>query len=119
MTREMICIGCPVGCALTVTERGGEPAVSGNECRTGELYAKDEITNPTRSIAASVKITGGDIPLVSIKTSKPIPKDKIFDFMGEIKKASVAAPVSAGGVIIPNVAGTGADAVATRDVKKI
>ncbi|HIZ39180.1 MAG TPA: DUF1667 domain-containing protein, partial [Candidatus Anaerobutyricum stercoris] len=45
-----------------------------------------------------------------------IPKAKIFDILEEIKPVIVKAPVKIGDVIIPNVAGTGVDVVATKNI---
>lgn len=43
--RELICIGCPLGCPLTVTMEGEQITVAGNTCKRGEIYAKKEVTN--------------------------------------------------------------------------
>ena len=38
--RELICIGCPMGCPLTVTLDGGAVVtVQGNTCPRGDAYA--------------------------------------------------------------------------------
>ena len=43
--RHLICIGCPVGCALTVRTRQGEVvSVEGNTCRKGKFYGEKEVT---------------------------------------------------------------------------
>lgn len=114
--QEMICIGCPMGCELTVTGGDGTYAVAGNQCKIGETYGKEEMINPTRNITTSVKISGGDIPMLSVKTSRPVPKAVIMACVNETKKITLAAPVFLGEVVIHNVAGTGADIVATRTV---
>ena len=50
-TRELTCIGCPLGCALTVTMNGKEVVeVKGNTCKKGDIYARKEVTNPTLSL---------------------------------------------------------------------
>ncbi len=82
--RELICIGCPLGCPLTVTMEGTEITVTGNTCKRGEIYAKKEVTNPTRVVTSSVHVEGGVIAMVSVKTKDDIPKDKIFACMEEI-----------------------------------
>ena len=54
-TRELICIGCPLGCPLTVRLDGEQMEISGNTCKRGEDYARKEvqlslihISEPTR-----------------------------------------------------------------------
>lgn len=115
--RELTCIGCPLGCALTVTIDGASITVTGNTCRRGEDYGKKEVTNPTRTVTSSVRVTGGAIPMVSVKTKTDIPKGKIFACMEEIRKASLAAPVKIGDIVIADCAGTGVPVIATKDVK--
>ena len=115
-TRNLTCIGCPMGCALTVTMDGENITVAGNTCPVGEKYAKKEVTNPTRVVTSSVRVNGADSARVSVKTASDIPKNKIFDCMAEIMKIEVNAPVSIGDVIIENCAGTGVSVVATKNV---
>lgn len=53
-TRELTCIGCPLGCALTVTMNGKEVVeVKGNTCKKGDIYARKEVTNPTRIVTTT------------------------------------------------------------------
>ncbi|MCR5093973.1 MAG: DUF1667 domain-containing protein [Lachnospiraceae bacterium] len=118
-TRELTCINCPLGCALTVTIRGQEITVTGNTCPRGEAYGKKEVTDPTRIVTSTVPVEGGDIARLPVKTASDIPKDKIFSVMEEIHAARVKAPVRIGDVVIRNVAGTGADIVAARNVNEI
>ena len=114
--KNLTCIGCPMGCALTVTMDGENITVAGNTCPVGDKYAKKEVTNPTRVVTSSVRVNGADIARVSVKTACDIPKNKIFDCMAEIMKVEVSAPGSIGDVIIENCAGTGVSVVATKNV---
>ncbi|MFH5836321.1 DUF1667 domain-containing protein [Proteiniclasticum sp. C24MP] len=115
--KEMICIVCPKGCRLQVDEKpDGEIIVMGNGCNRGIPYAKKELTNPTRVITSTVKITGGIHKRLPVKTSTDIPKGLNFDVMRELEKIEVVAPIKVGTVLIKNVLGTGADIVATRNM---
>ena len=116
---EIICIGCPIGCDLTISQRSGMFKVLGNQCMTGVTYAREEMTNPTRNIATSVRITGGDMPMLSVKTSTPIPKQKIMAAVRAVHNVNISAPVSIGDVVLANVVGTGVDIVATRNVAAV
>lgn len=116
-TRELTCIGCPLGCALTVTMEGDTvTAVTGNTCPRGDAYARKEVTNPTRIVTSTVRVKGGVFPMANVKTAADIPKDKIFACVEALKDVTVNAPVKIGDVILPNVAGTGVDIVAARNV---
>ena len=119
-TRELTCIGCPMGCMLTVTMENGEVSeVKGNTCPKGDIYARKEVVNPTRIVTSTVKITGGDKERISCKTANDIPKDKIFQVMKDIDAAVVQAPKYIGDVLVKDVAGTGIDVIATRNVEAI
>ena len=114
--RELICIGCPMGCPVTVEMDGREiVSVSGNTCPRCDAYARKEVTNPTRIVTSTVKVEGGLVEMISVKTKEDIPKDKIFDCMRALKGITVKAPVHIGDVILADAAGTGVDVVATRN----
>jgi len=109
-----------MGCLLTVTLDGGEVTeVKGNTCAKGDIYARKEVVNPTRIVTSTVKITGGDKERVSVKTASDIPKSKIFEVMKDIDAATVKAPARIGDVLIKNVAGTGVDVIATRNIEAV
>jgi CxxC motif-containing protein len=118
--RNLTCIGCPMGCQITV-ELDGEQilSVKGNSCGVGDHYARQEVIHPERTVASTVVITGGDKERLSVKTKGNIPKDRIFDCMKEINKVRVKVPVKIGDVIIKDVLGTGVDVVATRNISAV
>lgn len=115
--KTLTCIRCPIGCLLNVKVDDNEVLdVTGNNCKRGEIYARKEVINPVRTVTSTVKVLNGSIAQVACKTSKDIPKDKIFDVMRELKGVIIPAPVGIGDVIIKNVAGTEADIIATREI---
>ena len=117
--KKIICIVCPIGCNIAVKyNEGCFEGFSGYKCKRGVDYAKSELLNPIRMVTSSVLIKGGDWPLVSVRTSKPVPKEKVFLFLDEIKKAVVNAPVNSGQIIIKDVGKTNIDVIATKSVKK-
>ena len=118
--RELTCIGCPLGCQVTVTMENNEVVdVTGFTCPRGEKYAREEVTNPTRVVTSIVRVEGGNLEAVSVKTKDVIPKGKIFETLEEIKPVIVKAPVKIGNVIIPDVAGTGVDIIATKNIAAV
>lgn len=115
--KELICIGCPLGCIVNVElEDGIIKHISGYSCKRGLTYAQKEITSPMRIVTSTIKVYGGDMPLVSVKTKQSIPKNDIFKCMEEIRRTIVKAPITAGDILIQNIAGTGVEVVATKDV---
>lgn len=116
---ELTCIGCPMGCPLTVTMENGEvTSVTGNTCPRGAAYARKEVTAPTRIVTSTVRVTGGTLAMVSCKTRSDIPKGKIFDVVRALKDVEVPAPVTIGQVLAENVAGTGVDIIATKNIAR-
>lgn len=111
--KELTCIVCPRGCHLVIDDNLN---VSGNFCKRGENYAKNEITRPMRNISSTVIIKSNIINRLPVKTSANIPKDKIFEVMKEINKVIVSAPINVGDIVIKNVLDLGVDIVATRTV---
>ena len=106
-TRELTCIGCPLGCAITVTMDGSTvTAVTGNTCPRGDAYARKEVTNPTRIVTSTVRVN----------TASDIPKGRIFDCVNALKDITVNAPLKIGDVVLSDVAGTGVDIIAARNV---
>lgn len=119
-TKSLTCIGCPLGCSVSVEMEQGEiRSVTGNTCKRGEIYARKEVTNPTRIVTSSVRVIGGAMAMVSCKTKEDIPKGKIFDCMKALTDVTVKAPVRIGDVIVADVCGTGVDVVATRNVDAV
>ena len=112
--RELICICCPRGCHLSIDLDSHK--VTGNSCPRGEAYAISEVTHPTRIITSTVVIKNAIHKRLPVKTSEPISKDKIFDVMKELNKIVVSSPVKIGDIIIKNVADTGSDIIATKNM---
>ena len=115
--RNLTCINCPMGCQLTVEMEGTEVlSVTGNTCKRGDIYARKEVTHPTRIVTSTVRVEGGVIPVVSVKTASDVPKECIPAVMEAINKLHITAPVHIGDIVEADIAGTGADLVATKSV---
>ena len=97
----------------------GIKSIKGHQCKKGRLYAKEELFNPTRILTTTIKVDGGVLPVVSVKTDKPIPKDKIFSILAEVMRVTLRAPVKLGEIIIKNVLDTKANIVATKTVERM
>lgn len=114
--KEFNCIGCPRGCLLRVEEENGEFTVSGNSCENGRKFAVSEMTEPKRTICSTVKTVFADVPVLPVRVSADIPKDKIFDVMREINSVTVDKRISGGDAVIENVLGLGVDVISTSNV---
>ena len=115
---EMICIACPVGCHITVIEDQKNYTVEGAACKRGDVYGVKELTNPTRIVTSTVKITGAEMNRIPVRTASDIPKKLIRACMDEINKVCIDAPIKMGDVVIKNVCNTGVDVITSRSMKK-
>ena len=88
--RELTCIGCPMGCQLRATlEDGVVTAVTGNTCPRGDAYARKECVHPERTVTGTVRVLGGPLPVVPVRTQGEVPKEKVL----EVARAHRCRPV--------------------------
>lgn len=116
--KEFSCIGCPRGCLLHVEEENGGLTVTGNSCSRGREFATSEMTAPKRTICSVVKTVFADAPVLPVRVSADIPKEMIFDVMGEINSVTLTERIGRGDVVIKNVLGLGVDVISTSDLLK-
>jgi len=114
--KQLICIVCPKGCHLSVDEEK-DFAVSGNSCKRGETYGKMEIKDPQRIVTSTVAVTGSVYVRCPVKTDKTISKRLMFEAMKTLDRITVPAPIRLGQIIVKNVCNTGANFIATRDIR--
>lgn len=113
----MVCIVCPIGCNLEVEISNNEViSVKGNACKRGEVYAKSECIHPTRVLTTTIKVENGIYPVVSVKSTAPLPKELLFECMNVINNISVKAPISIGDILIKNICETNIDIIATKNL---
>lgn len=113
--KELICIICPRGCRLEVDDNLN---VTGNSCPRGVIYAKNELTHPTRTLTSTVRIISKEEALLPVKSKDPLPKEKIFAAMEIINRTCVKAPIKIGDVIIKDILNLGVDIVASKDIDR-
>ncbi|MCM2266566.1 MAG: DUF1667 domain-containing protein [Elusimicrobiales bacterium] len=119
MKRRMTCIECPQGCSLEVEADGSRfIGVTGYKCRRGGAYARQETEAPLRTLTTSVLTSGLELKMLPVRTSRPIPKARLFEAMAAVKLIVVTSPVKAGAVIAPDFLGLGVDLVACRPLLK-
>ncbi len=109
------CIVCPKGCRLVIESEPGF-AVTGNKCRKGEEFAKEEINNPVRTLQTTVKTVFKGCERLPVKTSAPIPKGLMMDAVKEAKKITVDKRLKMGDIVIKDILGTGISFAASKSV---
>ena len=120
----LTCIICPMGCSMEVeveTDAGGHKkvtAVKDNGCKRGQQYASKELQNPTRTLTTTIKVEGGALPLVPVKTEGEVPKARLLQCMEVVRRASCKAPVKRGDILLYDLLGTGINVIACADVDR-
>ena len=115
--RILTCIGCPMGCTLTATlENGTVTGVTGNTCPRGDRYARKECVAPERTVTGTIRLQGGSLAVLPVRTAGPVPKEKVLEVADALRRLSVSAPVRMGDVLCEDIAGTGVRLIATRTV---
>lgn len=120
INKEIVCIICPNGCRMNVilNEQNNVILVENALCKNGEKYAKNEVECPQRSLTSTVKVINGILPLVSVRSNKPIPKEKLYEAANFLKTLELMAPVEFHQVVVTDILGTGADIITTKQVLK-
>lgn len=116
LEKEIICIVCPNGCKLEVTYED-TITVKNALCPKGVQYARDELMNPVRNLTSTVKVLDGVLPLVSVRSNRPVPKDKLAEIVRFLKTIEIKAPVEFQQIIYKDIFNTGVDIIATRRVE--
>lgn len=122
MNKEQVinCIVCPNSCSLQVKYCNKEVIeVQGASCERGIEYATNEIVNPVRNIITTVKVNGGILPLVSVRSDKPIPKNKLIEAVKFLQGVEVDAPIAFHGIIFKDILGTRVNVIATREIEQL
>lgn len=115
MKKEIICTVCPRGCHIMVEGEGDTIlSVDGYSCKRGLEYGSTEFAHPVRILTTTVKLSDVSNDLLPVRSTAPIPKEKIFDCMQVIRAAQVDLPVTRYDVVIADICGTGVDIVATK-----
>ncbi len=117
MKKELICIVCPMGCALCaeLDEQGSVLGVTGNTCPRGKAYAEAELTHPTRTLTSTVRLSNREA-LLPVKTDRPISKHQMLAAMAQLRDLRVVAPVKIGDVVLADLFGE-ANVIATANVE--
>lgn len=111
MKKTFTCIICPVSCDIEVDYDGKKiNKISGFMCNKGKDYVSEEIINPKRTLTTTILFKD---ELISIRTDKPIPKEKIPEVMELLKHIKLKSKPVHGQIIMKDIGGIGANIVVT------
>ncbi len=113
------CIVCPTGCQIQAISKGSDIAFEGYTCERGLEYAKQEFYEPKRILTTTIRVEDGFLPLIPVRTDKPLVKDRLREALNEIAKTVVKAPVKMGDILIENILELDLNIIASRDLAKL
>ncbi len=116
--RRMTCLVCPLSCLLEIDQEGDQYLVEGNLCPRGRDFALSEMTRPMRTLSSTVKTDSPHQPVLPVKLSGPLPKDRMMAVMETIRQVRVQAPVERGQVLLSDVLGLGVDLIASTSLAR-
>ena len=116
-----VCIACPIGCPLELVHVGNAiEEISGNDCKRGAKYARQEFTDPRRTFSTTIPIEGAIYPRLPVKLSAPIRKEDVLEAARVIRRLSASAPVTCGEILLAGLLGEeGIDVVACRTMRRV
>ena len=110
------CIVCPTGCQIQAISKGSDIVFEGYTCKRGLEYAQQEYFEPKRILTTTIRVENGFLPLIPVRTDKPILKEKLNEALNEIAKTQVNAPIQMGDILIENILGLESNVIASRDL---
>jgi CxxC motif-containing protein len=117
--KDIRCIICPTGCLVHVENVNGELIIEGHSCKRGEVYAREEFVAPKRILTTTMRVENGFLPLIPVRSDKPIPKNKLGDTLKLIAETQIKAPIKMGDKLIENILGLEINIIASRDLIEI
>ena len=115
--REFVCVTCPVGCTIQAKIEDGQLVeAEGQGCKRGVAFVREELTAPRRMITTTIQVKGGQLPLVPVRSSMPVPKDKLLAIADVLRSIELRAPVVEHQIVMQDVLGTGVDIITSRSM---
>lgn len=111
----VICTLCPNGCQVLVKDGEG---VEGNRCVRGKEFALQEHRAPERILTTTVRVTGASVPIVAVRSDRPVKKSELCSLANELHKRGIQAPIAPGQVLYTNVGENNVNIVAEHKVEK-
>jgi CxxC motif-containing protein len=117
--RHFVCVVCPIGCEIDVVHDGSKIiSMEGNKCEKSEEFVSQELIEPMRILTTTVRVQGSRWPVIPVRTDRSVPKRLFPRIMRQLRRIKLRAPVNMLDVVINDIAGTGANVVATRTMPR-
>jgi CxxC motif-containing protein len=118
-SKEIRCIICPTGCLVHVENVNGELIIEGHSCKRGEEYGREEFIAPKRILTTTIRVENGFLPLIPVRSDKPLPKERLQEALKEIAITKIKAPIKMGDILLKDILGLEANIIASRDLAEV
>ena len=117
--KHFTCVVCPIGCEIYLELHQSEVvSMEGDRCAKGREFVLQELEEPMRTLTTTIRTRGAKWAMLPVRTDRPIPKRLLFRVIEELANVELQAPVKMSDVIVRDIAGTGADIIATRNMRR-
>jgi len=118
--KHFTCVTCPVGCEVDVEVKDSNIiSMKGNRCDKVKEFVLQELKEPMRVFTTIVRIKGAKYAMLPVRTDKTIPKRLFKQAIEMLADINLQAPVHMSDVLVKDVAGSGANIIATRTMDLI
>ena len=114
----MVCLVCPKSCILNITGNLENISVKNNECNNGLDFVKKELMDPERILTSTMRVNSGIIPLVSVRSDKPVKKAELMVLVKQLDSIVVPAPIFSGQILVSALGENKVNIIATRIIEK-
>ena len=118
MNKHLICLVCPKGGTVTVSEVNGVYTTTGNACARGNVYGIQEAIAPKRMLTSTIRIHNASHARCPVVSSAPLPKGDLFKVLALLENIEVTAPVVMNTVILDNVLNSGVNILISRSMEE-
>ena len=117
---SVTCTLCPKGCQIKLTPVAGADGltnrrwiVSGNGCPRGEIFARQELTDPHRILTTTIRIAGTN-RLLPVRSDRPVPLGEMQELAGQLRETAlhIDTGVKTGDVLIRSLGSEEANIIA-------
>jgi len=117
--KHFTCVVCPIGCEIYLElDQSDVVSMEGDRCAKGREFVLQELEEPMRTLTTTIRTRGAKWAMLPVRTDRPIPKRLLFRVIEELADVELQAPVKMSDVIVRDIAGTGADIIATRNMRR-
>ncbi len=83
------------------------------------FYTLEEFISPKRILTTTMRVENGFLPLIPVRSDRPIPKERLLEALKQIAFTKIKAPIKMGDILLKDLLGLEVDIIASRDLIKV